>query len=418
MYWRMLLVACLTLAAGCASRGSVWRGAAPVGPSLDPELVPAGQISADVSQVVLTDDRPPSPAPLYQRLDAPRCQCLAAAHAPLANLLEGEQRIYACQAQRHTHSACAGQLRAQILAYGAHDERNRAAASALRAFYQLAEAEAGRAALADALTEVDLSIDALDQIRGEGLMINIEPGTLRRQRLALVQQQAEVDSTISQLNVRLRSLLGLTGPPAALWPEADLRVTVEPLDPDVEAAEGLAARPDLGALRLLTRCCSLDTLATIRAALAQVSPSLGGALPKAILDVLGGDPCRDAELANRCRQLRMLLTEREQQADAEIRQAVTAVEAALEQIGVAKDLVASWRKRVEQLESMRIDGPPNIPFELRSAKVELFRAESDLIHSVVAWRIARVDLLAAKGVLAGECGFGSQACRACDRRRR
>ena len=56
--------------------------------------------------------------------------------------------------------------------------------------------------------------------------------------------------------------------------------------------------------------------------------------------------------------------------------------------------------------TQRRDADGVTAFDLSAAQLELLRAESDMLHRVIAWKIAEAKLKQAQGLLAAECGYG------------
>jgi len=412
------LLACLALLAwlqaGCAARPaaspSVPRTTT-VSEQLEPRWVEPGEIPADVSQVGAFDalDRPPTLAdktsPRYRALAEEDTQCVAAAHAPAANLLESQRRSLAknCVGQRPN---CGDALRGEALALAAQDERNRAAGAALKAHFLLMEAHAGQATLEDNVKVLDYLLAGAAELKSQGMRPDaIEPGSLNRQRLELLDKRSQLDLSVAQLNAQLRERLGI--PPDQtdpFWPEADLTVVAVPIDLDLAIHEGLSGRADLAMLELLARKLSSDSLSAADAVLSAVNPALAASAPKVTFASLLF-PCRSGqcEATTRRRQLRDLHAERKLQVEREIRLAVQTIGIRMEQVALAKEQVLAWNERVMQIQSQQDAAGGAKRFELGAAKLSQQKAESDLMHQVIAWKLAQLDLRQAQGKLAREC---------------
>jgi hypothetical protein len=72
---------------------------------------------------------------------------------------------------------------------------------------------------------------------------------------------------------------------------------------------------------------------------------------------------------------------------------------------VAKERFEVWQQRKKDLTEKRQTGGATA-FDLSTVQLELLRAESDMVHRVIAWRIAQAKLKQAQGMLAAECGYG------------
>jgi hypothetical protein len=414
-----MLVAVLFLCspgAGCA-----WRHvcASPCSPSTEPYHAAntgtsdRGQIKADVTAVgpYKTVDaalpRPYAAAP-YLKCRAEECQCRAAASAAVADLLDAERQLATTGAAANCgKKAQAYAVAADLLALRAADERNRTAALALEAFYHLADAESARDSLRNSLAETQRSLDNFEQIKARGLHLDTDDRQLRQQQRELLDRQAELELSTAQINWQLKLLLGVDPrDPTPIWPEVDLTVVAQGADAESAVATGLTTRADLAILRLLVTTLDVETLPAARSALQQVDASLGsqGSQLRAVQELL--HPAQsDREVDVRRCQLQRLLSERERMAIQQILAAAATVDTNLRQIAIAKDACHQRRQRLEQLDEKRSAGSVT-PLERAAAQLEMIRADRDLIHQVVEWRIAQVKLKEAQGSLAVECGCG------------
>jgi len=408
------LVACSALA-GCAHHKCCPQGSARQTQATAAEtmttLVERGQIAPDLTILstpeALQQGRQAKPTPTkYRQLHAEQCQCLAAANCALANLLEEESKLGTSSAKgQRSASKPDAVMRRKMLAYRAVDERNHSAASALRTFYLLAEAESARDRLKESRGETKRMIEHLKSLKDQGLQVDLDDRLLERQRLDLLDQKRQSQLLVSQLNGQLRALVGLDADDETLiWPAADLTVTAGPVDEQAAVREGMAHRADIGMLRMMNDSLEVGTLPAARSELQQADPMLGSS--KRAGHLLGGanSSKHSAELQTRRTQLQQQLDDRTRTATEEIRQKARAVETRLQQIALAKqtrDVCADQLKRLE----MKRDADGVTPFDISKARLELIRAESEQVHKVIAWKIAQVELKEAQGLLAAECGY-------------
>lgn len=372
-----------------------------------------GKIELDVSQVKTPEeveallDRPSRPSQYYG-LTARQCQCLAAVHAPLANALDRESDLKAESAERcETAKARAAALKADLLAYKALDERNSAAADALKLFFRLAEAEAHRDLLHASRQEIDRAIEDLEELEGKGFTTDEDGGALRRRKIDVSDRRVQLDQSISKLNAGLRQMFGAPADdPTPIWPMVELAVTVDPVDVDSAVAEGMQCRADVGALQYALACADTVSAASLRQVLAQLYPALGSSSPPmASLCAMLGLGGQGNEKSTRKQQIVDMLAARQEVASAEIRQACEAVGTCFRRIALAKQTRDHWRSRLDDLEARRnADGVSS--FDVGVARLELFQAEADLVSRVVDLRLAEVELKRAQGVLPIECGYG------------
>jgi hypothetical protein len=307
-------------------------------------------------------------------------------------------------------------LKRKILRYREVDQRNRDAASALKAFYLLAEAEINKDLLEQSLTETAKSLDFFDQLEREGFEIEAEKqrNEALGQRVDLLDRRAVLEKSLRELDGQLRRLVGLSLDDCTpIWPAADFTVTADPVDVDAAISLGLTHRADIGLLCTLIESLDRNTLTVVRKAMGQIDTLLGMGGPGGRLKMLFARRAICEEVETRRRQLCQLLVDRQEAAVEEIRQAAYAVETRLEQIVIAGENARQQRDRAEALRQRR--GVPDGPtaFEIQAAELEAIQAKSEAIHQVVAWRIAQVKLKEAQGLLACECGYDLPPCGCC-----
>ncbi len=343
----------------------------------------------------------PPAAEQYRVVKAEQVQCLAAANAPFAKLFAGESEAAASDTGHH-HS-CSSSTMSTLMAYRTVDQRNKAAGMALELFYSLTEAEAGRDILERCVEEVDLASTDLDDLKKSGLKIPMDRTALQRQKLDWLDRQIQLQSAARQIQGQLRQICGLEEEESTLlWPEADLKVTIVPLDVKAAIEEGLENRADVGALQMLDESLSVDTLPAVRSGMQMLNVGLGASVAGRRL--FGGGAGSAEELQTRQSQLTQALEETERTARREIREAAENVESRLREIAVAKSRRQAWKQRLTDLKEKRTaDG--TTAFDVRTAKLEMLRAESEVLHRVIAWRIAQVKLRQAQGLLAVDCGY-------------
>ncbi len=405
------LLLAAALLAGCAQRrctcmGGSGVGGNPVAPLPTEMRAERGSINPDLSALASYEavDRALSPPPTpvqYRVLRAEEVQCLAAANAPLAKLYASESEAVLAGADRRSQSSAPTLSR--LMTFRAIDQRNQTAGTALELFYSLAEAEANRDFLDRSIAEVDRAAANLDQLKQSGLKIPVDRTSLQRQKLDWLDRRIQLHSALRQMRGQLQQLCGFDADETTpIWPEADLTVTVTLTDAQAAIVEGLANRADLGALRMLGGSLSGDTLPAARSGMQTLSPGLGASLIGRRL--FGSQSYSEAELQTRQSQLAQAQADTERTAGREITEAAQNVETRLREIAVAKERWDVWRQRVAELKEKReTDGVT--AFDLSIAQLELLRAEGDVVHRVIAWKIAQAKLKQAQGLLAAECGY-------------
>jgi hypothetical protein len=418
----LLLASLCWLGSGCAMPPYVNTGGSGFSLPTAEELPGAsmksrGKLAADASAVAPSAelDRVLGKRPgggQYVSLSAPDLQCLAAARSSLANLIEMEREILACTASgcRHHKGECEARMKDDLLALRAVEERNRSAGAALELYYRLAESEAGLDILQESQAGLDHALANIAELREQGIKVEVDEHALARRKIELADQQAEAELGREQSHGGLKLLLNLAAEdPTRIWPAADLAAVAEPLDVEAAVAMGLASRAELIILRCLIESLTVQTLPGARAALSQRDPSLGTSVDLRKLHLLLAHTRGASELPGRRAQLAQLLDERERTIAEEIRANAATMAARLRQAGLAQQIVANRKARVTELEKKRELGMAT-PFEIAAEKLEVTKAEGELMRKVVAWRIAQVKLRQSQGLLAAECGFYHEPC--------
>lgn len=412
----VLLVLLAWMIPGCATRSPIRSESyhRKSGLPAESELVvgPRGSLVPDITQLDTTslkglEPAEPSEDAQYRVLRPEEVKCLAAAAAPLANLIEWEGRLAASDSG--TRSARAVALKRRWLGFQAVEARNRAAGRALEVFYLLAEVEANRDLLRRGLKEIDEAIANLRRLESEGIRIPVgqDSHDLPRRRMDLLARWGESETAVRRLSGQLHQLIGLPlDDLMPLWPAADLQVTGDAVDVESAVTVGMEQRADIALLRQLVRSVDADTLALVRSTLGRIDSVLGATVssPRAFL-AYSSPTGREEETHVRRHQLRELLESQERLAAEEIRDAALNVTATLNQVVLAKGVRDNRRQRVESLEQRRGTADGITVFDISAARMQEIEAQRGLVHQVIAWRIAQVKLKQAQGALALECGY-------------
>src|SRR5690606_32419311 len=192
--------------------------------------------------------------------------------------------------------------------------------------------------------------------------------------------------------------------PYAIWP--DLNLELNPQVPPVQEAlaTGLTMRAELNIVRVLRAELDTENLPIARGVLQQADPALGIEPGKRshLCKLLGLHD--EDELAIRDGQLLRLLREREEQIAAEIRAHLTALEIRGQQVLLATRQVEYAKHTLDDLIELRRAGR-GMPLDISQAELRVFQEEHEQINRFLAWKRAQVELAAALGVLAAECGY-------------
>jgi outer membrane protein TolC len=386
----------VSLLSGCAHPVSL--------PCFEPPVLPTmGRSSFRLDLSALPKDAGPYPADAtYQGLTEADCPCLAARASTVGNLLD--QKAQASSQRRHRCQLTgekAGELSRTVLQHAAEEARNRSAGDAIEAFYRLVEAEGRLAYLLLGLKEVNESLKRSEELQAKGLPSPVEISAVRKQLIDLRSDEVNLRIAILQLNARLKVLLGLSCGDYSLWPVADLKVVPEVPDIDEAVDYGLHHRPDLAFLQALADGLDTQSLGVASQALAAVNPLLGEPSSSPFLAslcaCLAGGKTQSAE-----QQVQSLMTERKRQAVEEIRQAVELVAYRVQLVILAQQKVENEERRIKELEEKKAKGL-DAEGELSTARLNLYKAQGELLREVVNWKIASAQLRQAQGRLLEEC---------------
>lgn len=422
--WLVRFTLCAALI-GCAhERGSGCCGART--PLPDIGIPSAGQSNLEEEFQSLARFVPGNPttsferSAIYRAVSDRECQCQAARSSPVANLLENEAKSLAerrqrrCASLRHKRSE-RDELLETVLVDRSLELRNRAAGTALDAYYRLAEAEARRTLAEASLKELNVAALKAEELRQRGLRSPAEEGILRRQQLGMQADQGQLLLAVNQLQGQLAELLGAhdCASPWQVWPEGWGGLCPAPVDVDAAIAIGLASRPELVLLGTLRQELNANTLSVARQLLLTLDPLLGAEGRKAnflmcLLTVLGREP---VELARTRHQFEEYEAARRRQVAGEIRLAALAVGTRVDLVAIARARAMSWDARVAELQELYSKGLLAYG-EVTSARLERLKARADVVKEVAGLQIANARLRQAQGLLVQECGYMPVGCGA------
>ncbi len=396
----LLLLAAAT--AGCHGAGT------PRPPSPAPTELPTVErrlAPIDVSQ--LTDDPTPTaqtaPAGPYHRLTAEDCQRLACANSSVGRLIDEAARSQPRRLLDGTPRA-ADDLREAAAAQASREARLRNAAAALDLYYQLLETELLSDVLAESQQQVDELVRAGEITAERGFKESDQFLTLRRQQVQLRADRAKLQAGIRRLNTELKALTGLDSLPGPILPADQIVVTPEPLDADQAVRVGLSARPDLQLIRTLIAPLNARTVDAVRQAVAGLVPPLGAINTatrvlapglRSLVPLLTRPDVRAMRS-----QLTTLLADREREAVRDIRTAADDWLSERELTTIATRRVQLETDRVHELAVKRQAGAA-VETDYRLAKLDLSKAQADLIREAVKWKRADVKARQAMGLLCG-----------------
>ena len=404
------LTALLPLVFGCAQSTSCLVCYNRLPGATEPTLAARGELSLQVDSIGTHDDEidaPPKPGEeSYHLLSAADAQCQAARHAVIANLAMLERDLAAkdCDAHSDTKRQLAA-IQSSLLTLRANQDRNRAAGDALTAYYQLMEVEH---AIGRLVESNDLLQTTIDGVGNNAATFGIDIAALKRSRLEIHATLDDLRGNRRQLNEQLSYLIGRNHYEVSpIWPTERVVSNAEPIDVTLAVADGFAMRSELIAVRMMLATLDSTSVTVAAAFLSRTDQALGSA------GVGGGllfkNKDAECDVAIRRTQLVAIKIDLERRIAAEIRAAVASVEAARAALEDRQEVVANWKQRIRQLTALQGNGQITA-FDVRAAQIELHRADRELVSTLIAWQLARVDLAQAQGWLAVECGYSAPGC--------
>ena len=406
----LLIIAALTMSvAGCHS---VQPGDLPVLP--DSVLGPAGTAAVKLDrQLIPGYNEVKNELDAFQLsaatrpLTAAEAACLAASQCRLAKVLEKE-----AARTRHEivsrHRGAPSSLLPAILCDRAAHERNQAAQQSLVAYYQLAGVHLQAGVIVESYDELARVERAMRGLAQAGVPVDVDMSDLERRRAELDRRNADLNVSEVRLTAQVKTLIG-EDPLSMEAIETNCSLEPRPAGYDLYGAMEIARANDfqLKSIQRLVSDGDAEDLDVVRSTLQTVSPLLGqapvslGFFAKLRMVMSHQDPDED-ELRTRKQQLRQLYEIRRQQVDLEVADRMVTVQQRLLEVGIAKDVLASWKGRLEQLESQR-ELQKSEYRDLIDAKVSRLQAESDLLSKVVALEVAHAELRGTMGLLEQEC---------------
>ena len=402
--------------AECCPQQAVLRTPPPVNVATSPAPNGAIEVGPLPAPAQFESREPPSQPQAWWTVTERDCQCLAAKHAALANLMDRERGFL--QAAEGDDS-CAFQtmtrLRTELLVRQAVQERNNAAERALLAYYGLVETLLQQRVLDRTRQEIDDLNAAVRLIQEVEVAIDLDATEGLRRLADALSKGSELETLHSQIQTQLRSMLGVAeDQPARIWPSVRLEPSRRLDELSIAQQRAVDCRADLDSVRLVRRSLNAQTLAAARTILASVQAGLGADLkssltctPSCLTQWAKRDDCDDQkELAARCAQLAELQAFLESTVRQQVAKQDLAYVNAVRRAVLAQQKIDAWQTRRRQLEASTEAGSPSGPL-LVQAKLMKLAAESELVHELIAAEMARVRWKAAQGLLATECQCGS-----------
>ena len=302
------------------------------------------------------------------------------------------------------------QLSAELQGHASDEVRNQTAGLALTAYFRLAEARVQMGLLGQGVEPLEALLAQVEELRRQGLPIPDEGDKLPQQRSNLEADRIKIELLNERLGEQLHQIVGKA---AGLPPDSCSTITTievfhveeRTIDEAEAIAIGMKYRPELNFLR--TALCNLDvgSLPVVRHVMLGLSSLLAGPARRCvpILEcvplLMPGLSRKEVERVGK--QLRAVLDERKRQAISDIRQAVRAIHARQRLIRLARDREAMAQRKLDEAEEnarQKLGKAIDMPV----ARQGVLKARSDVVHEVIEWEIACVNLRKAQGLLVRE----------------
>ena len=347
--------------------------------------------------------RAPVSAKPCMSLDGHEIGCLAANQWIPADLLR--QRGCTLMKSFCKEDDCqraAAQTLAVFLNMQAKYQEDLGAASALRAYYS-------RIAIAE---QTRLNALSLEYINGEeskqiaaqrqGLPATTDLSSFERLKLKSEDNRLQIESKDRQLRSLLVQLTGVDYESEQVCQEY-LQVLTVSLDCEQLKQRALVLRQDLQAWQHLACHVNEESAPIFAQMLSTIIGGWGLPLPKvAALKAAFCKPDYTCLVANLRRELNLTIEINRRWIEQAVSEKCESLKVAYQRMELAQRVIASWDRRVEQLEALERSGQ-SAAAELATARSELLKAHADEISRRLDAKLAEVDLAEACGGLADRC---------------
>ncbi|MEM8733058.1 MAG: hypothetical protein AAGG44_02475 [Planctomycetota bacterium] len=294
---------------------------------------------------------------------------------------------------------------ARFLDYQARHQEDIGAASALKAYYSRIALSEQLDLLERSLAYVDNEAEKQEVAMEEGLPAGVDLSSFERRRLEIEDKRIQLLSQDRQLRCLLAQLSGYDYELGRVRHE-DLVVVSVALDCVNLKAFALMQRQDLAGWKHLA--CNvnetsapifLKMIGTVVGSWGLPLPSVGG------LETLLCPPDYSCLASNLRRELDMTVETHRRWICQAVDEKCAALELAYQRVEITSKMMASWRTRIEKLESLERSGEAAAA-ELAEARSALLMAEADDIERRLEAKTAEVDLAEAVGGLSRRCCAG------------
>ena len=353
-------------------------------------------LAPDVSLVSYTPHSDPLPIVAVEgmQLSAEECAHLSCVHSSAARLIDVASRE-PTTTFKFGAVAATDELRHETSIPLIRFARCETTGAALTLYYQLLEAEL----VAERLAVLEGIVDNL--IRTNEIIIangGDEPESfddLRKRHVKLIRERLKLDSNIVELNIELKTLIGLDGTAGRVIPNDRVQIVPEPLDANLAVQVALRNRGDLQAIRVLIEGLDAKTVRAVRQVVSGLFPPLG-ALTIATRIVVPGlrtilPALDDPDVESVRRQLEAYLVDRERDIAKQIHAAILDWNTQRDLVAVAKHDFGTESERLREL-TVRRDNGADVEADWQQARVDTLQAEIELHRATLKWKRSDVKL--------------------------
>lgn len=350
----------------------------------------------------------------YTSLTPAEIQCISATNSSVANVISLEGDLAISTSRKCFSSQEAESMRCRLMKYRSVDIRNQTAGIALRAFYQLALAEASIEPLEMGLSELEAAVVDVEKLQAAGFPTPVDPRELRQRRLELLSKRAELDANIRKLNEQISVAMAMN--PCcgtSISPVIDWKINDETVDANIAVQQGLASRTDLGQVEMMLRNLTSKTLPAAQSTLQTAEIGIGQLDQRLrMLQMILPGPSEEIELPVRRSQLNRIVAEQQRIVAGEIRSAIADLDSSARRAAIARRTLELRLAQLQDIQDQLQVEEANA-FQEVEAKLNVYQAQADLMKQIIDWKIADVQLREAQGLLAAECGFvvETECCR-------
>lgn len=324
------------------------------------------------------------------------CELLAARHSPISRILEEEAGATGpCQPCSNVDPCLQDSMNAIVLANSAY-QKNLVAEKALLAYFGLVEVYLQNKLSDDTIAEIDDLIEILAKLQRDGLLREVDPQRLVRQRIDAVTARQDILFNFEKLNENLRGLLGLAENAHPIWTDCQIESWETPPELQAELELGFARRTDLQAIEQLATLNGDAVINTLRRSIRAASPLAGLVLERRLFNGFFAD--NSFEIQKLRRQLWILHAAQMDLARSTITEHFYAIHRDHEKIVLLREKLESLRKSESRLEAQRQTGSIDVE-DVLAVKAEILACRSEIIHAAIRMQMSWIRMKAAQGLL-------------------